>query len=232
MDLEGVISKKLDAPYRAGRQASWVKSKCRGRDEVDHRRLVVGEGDAVPLAAGGGQGRAKGLRYLGRVGTGYSAALTQGAGPGAEGGGLGRQPLRRQGARRRAGGRFTGSSRCWWPRSSMAASPRAAPCATPPTRACARTRPPKDVTDAPAATPVARPSARRARWWWRASPSPTPTSPCGPPMTARRRSPRPIWRATWRWRPSASCPMWRTGPPRSSGRRTESRARPSSSATP
>src|SRR5690606_29163317 len=34
MDLEGVISKKLDAPYRAGRSAAWVKSKCRGRDEV------------------------------------------------------------------------------------------------------------------------------------------------------------------------------------------------------
>ncbi|MEG0819805.1 MAG: DNA polymerase ligase N-terminal domain-containing protein, partial [Brevundimonas sp.] len=34
MNLEGVISKKLDAPYRAGRSATWVKSKCRGRDEV------------------------------------------------------------------------------------------------------------------------------------------------------------------------------------------------------
>ena len=34
MDLEGVISKKLDAPYHAGRSTTWVKSKCRGRDEV------------------------------------------------------------------------------------------------------------------------------------------------------------------------------------------------------
>ena len=34
MDLEGVISKKLDAPYKAGRTSTWVKSKCRGRDEV------------------------------------------------------------------------------------------------------------------------------------------------------------------------------------------------------
>lgn len=34
MHLEGVISKTLDAPYHAGRSSSWVKSKCRGRDEV------------------------------------------------------------------------------------------------------------------------------------------------------------------------------------------------------
>ena len=74
--LEGVISKKLDAPYRAGRSATWVKSKCRGRDEVviggwssedgtRFRSLLVG------VKAKGG------LRYLGRVGTGYSAALTK-----------------------------------------------------------------------------------------------------------------------------------------------------------
>lgn len=34
MHLEGVISKKLDAPYHAGRSTGWGKSKCRGRDEV------------------------------------------------------------------------------------------------------------------------------------------------------------------------------------------------------
>lgn len=76
MGLEGVISKKLDAPYRAGRSATWVKSKCRGRDGVviggwssengsRFRSLLVG------VKAKGG------LRYLGRVGTGYSAALTK-----------------------------------------------------------------------------------------------------------------------------------------------------------
>lgn len=74
MDLEGVISKKLDAPYRAGRSSSWVKSKCRGRDEViiggwsseggkRFRSLLVGTPDK------------DGLRYLGRVGTGYGAVL-------------------------------------------------------------------------------------------------------------------------------------------------------------
>jgi bifunctional non-homologous end joining protein LigD len=76
MDLEGVISKKLDAPYRAGRSTSWVKSTCRGRDEVviggwsseggtRFRSLLVGVRDKG------------GLRYLGRVGTGYGEAVTR-----------------------------------------------------------------------------------------------------------------------------------------------------------
>lgn len=76
MDLEGVISKKLDAPYHAGRSSSWVKSKCRGRDEVviggwsseggtRFRSLLVGVKDK------------RGLRYLGRVGTGYGEAVTK-----------------------------------------------------------------------------------------------------------------------------------------------------------
>ncbi|GLS01757.1 ATP-dependent DNA ligase [Brevundimonas denitrificans] len=76
MDLEGVISKKLDAPYRAGRSTTWVKSKCRGRDEVviggwsseggvRFRSLLVGVRDKG------------GLRYLGRVGTGYGEWVTK-----------------------------------------------------------------------------------------------------------------------------------------------------------
>ncbi|PZO03950.1 MAG: DNA ligase D [Alphaproteobacteria bacterium] len=80
MDLEGVISKKLDAPYHAGRSSSWVKSKCRGRDEVviggwsseggtRFRSLLVGIRNP--------DGKANGLRYLGRVGTGYGEAVTR-----------------------------------------------------------------------------------------------------------------------------------------------------------
>ncbi|MGH7019175.1 MAG: DNA ligase D [Brevundimonas sp.] len=76
MHLEGVISKKLDAPYRAGRSATWVKSKCRGRDEV-----VIGgwssEGETRFRSLLVGVKTKDGLRYLGRVGTGYSAALTK-----------------------------------------------------------------------------------------------------------------------------------------------------------
>ncbi|KQW78454.1 DNA ligase D [Brevundimonas sp. Root1279] len=78
MDLEGVISKKLDAPYSEGRSSTWLKSKCRGRDEVviggwsseggsRFRSLLVGVRDE--------EMEEDGLRYLGRVGTGYSEAL-------------------------------------------------------------------------------------------------------------------------------------------------------------
>jgi bifunctional non-homologous end joining protein LigD len=78
MDLEGVISKKLDAPYSAGRSTTWLKSKCRGRDEVviggwtsegsRFRSLIVGVADTDAK-------QGKGLRHLGRVGTGYGQPL-------------------------------------------------------------------------------------------------------------------------------------------------------------
>jgi bifunctional non-homologous end joining protein LigD len=78
MDLEGVISKKLDAPYTAGRSTTWLKSKCRGGDEVviggwtsegdRFRSLIVGVQDEDAKEGGG-------LRHLGRVGTGYNQTL-------------------------------------------------------------------------------------------------------------------------------------------------------------
>ena len=76
MHLEGVISKKLDAPYQAGRSTSWVKSKCRGRDEV-----VIGgwssEGGTRFRSLLVGVRKGDGLRYLGRVGTGYGEAVAK-----------------------------------------------------------------------------------------------------------------------------------------------------------
>ncbi|MGN6536156.1 MAG: DNA ligase D [Mesorhizobium sp.] len=74
MGLEGVVSKRADAPYRSGRTGVWIKSKCTQRQEFviggylpsektgrGLRSLLVGyhEGDR--------------LRYAGRVGTGFSA---------------------------------------------------------------------------------------------------------------------------------------------------------------
>lgn len=97
MDLEGVISKKLDAPYRAGRSTSWVKSKCRGRDEVviggwsseggtRFRSLLVGVRDKG------------GLRYLGRVGTGYGEAVTRSLQPALKAAAAGKSPFSGAGA--------------------------------------------------------------------------------------------------------------------------------------
>lgn len=70
MALEGIVSKRLDDPYRSDRGGSWVKSKCRAGHEVviggwssdggALRSLLVGvyrDGSLVPV---------------GRVGTGFS----------------------------------------------------------------------------------------------------------------------------------------------------------------
>jgi bifunctional non-homologous end joining protein LigD len=73
MDMEGIISKRLDAPYVSGRADSWTKSKCRGGQEVviggwrgddrTMRSLMVGTYQDGKLV------------YMGRVGTGYTAAV-------------------------------------------------------------------------------------------------------------------------------------------------------------
>lgn len=69
MDLEGIISKRLDAAYQSGRSESWAKSKCRQGHEV----VIAGwttTGDAFrSLIAGvyrGGE-----LVHVGRIGTGF-----------------------------------------------------------------------------------------------------------------------------------------------------------------
>jgi bifunctional non-homologous end joining protein LigD len=69
MDLEGIISKRLDAPYRSGRSETWTKSKCRAGHEV-----VIGgwSGEAGQLRSLlVGVHREGKLVYLGRVGTGF-----------------------------------------------------------------------------------------------------------------------------------------------------------------
>ncbi len=74
--LEGIVSKRREAPYRPGRGTHWLKIKCRNRDEF----VVVGftdpegrrEGFGALLA--GYYDPSGTLRYAGRVGTGFSAA--------------------------------------------------------------------------------------------------------------------------------------------------------------
>ncbi|MBO0903016.1 DNA ligase D [Jiella sonneratiae] len=75
MGLEGVVSKKADAPYRAGRTKSWLKSKCIKRQEF----VIIG----FTKAAGGaraigalhlGYFGKDGLAYAGKCGTGFTDA--------------------------------------------------------------------------------------------------------------------------------------------------------------
>ncbi|TPI13731.1 DNA ligase D [Mesorhizobium sp. B4-1-3] len=76
MGLEGVVSKRADAPYRSGRGLTWIKSKCTLRQEFviggylpsdktgrGLRSLLVGFNE-------GGK-----LHYAGRVGTGFSGKV-------------------------------------------------------------------------------------------------------------------------------------------------------------
>ncbi len=69
MDLEGVVSKRLDAPYRSGRSESWVKSKCRAGHEVVLGGWTTTAGVFRSLLAGVYRGDE--LVPIGRIGTGF-----------------------------------------------------------------------------------------------------------------------------------------------------------------
>jgi bifunctional non-homologous end joining protein LigD len=71
--LEGIISKRAEAPYRAGRQNGWLKSKCLQRQEF----IILGysgarSGDRALGALYLGYRQKGSLRYAGKVGTGFS----------------------------------------------------------------------------------------------------------------------------------------------------------------
>jgi bifunctional non-homologous end joining protein LigD len=78
MSLEGIISKRAEAPYRSGRGGDWIKTKCADRQEfvvvgyapstVDSRAigaLILGYYDDGTL------------RYAGRSGTGYTHKMAR-----------------------------------------------------------------------------------------------------------------------------------------------------------
>ncbi len=69
LELEGVVSKKLDAPYRSGRTDSWTKAKCRAGHEVVLGGWKTTNGKFRSLLAG--VYRDDHLAYVGTVGTGF-----------------------------------------------------------------------------------------------------------------------------------------------------------------
>lgn len=79
MGLEGIVSKKLDAPYRHGRHRDWLKVRCRQSGVF----LIVGfqasprdrHGIGSLVLAEGNDGD---LRLAGMVGTGFSEAISRG----------------------------------------------------------------------------------------------------------------------------------------------------------
>ncbi|MFN3522561.1 MAG: DNA ligase D [Phenylobacterium sp.] len=69
MNLEGVVSKRLDAPYRSGRNESWAKAKCRAGHEVVIGGYTTTNGAFRSLIAG--VNRDGELVEVGRIGTGF-----------------------------------------------------------------------------------------------------------------------------------------------------------------
>jgi bifunctional non-homologous end joining protein LigD len=78
LGLEGIVSKRRDAPYRSGRIHDWVKAKCVLRDE-----FVIGgyvPSTTTPKSIGSlSLGRYEGdnLVPVGRAGTGFAAAVAE-----------------------------------------------------------------------------------------------------------------------------------------------------------
>jgi bifunctional non-homologous end joining protein LigD len=70
LKFEGIISKRLDAPYRSGRADDWVKAKCRVGHEVVIGGWTGGSTSVRSLVAGVYQGDR--LVHVGRIGTGFN----------------------------------------------------------------------------------------------------------------------------------------------------------------
>ena len=69
MSLEGIVSKRADAPYASGRVGAWTKSKCRAGHEVVIGGYTFRQGAPRSLLVGVHRGDR--LVYVGRVGTGF-----------------------------------------------------------------------------------------------------------------------------------------------------------------
>ncbi len=73
MGLEGIVSKRRNAPYRSGRTDNFVKSKCHGRQEFVvagfSRSAAASNAIGALIVAVYENGE---LRYAGRVGTGFT----------------------------------------------------------------------------------------------------------------------------------------------------------------
>jgi bifunctional non-homologous end joining protein LigD len=79
MHLEGVVSKRRDAPYRSGRQESWVKLKCVKSDTFPIIAFVEKLGARPRKIASLYLGRHEGgrLLYAGKARSGYTEAVAR-----------------------------------------------------------------------------------------------------------------------------------------------------------
>jgi bifunctional non-homologous end joining protein LigD len=100
LELEGIISKRLDAPYRSGRSETWTKAKCRAGHEV-----VIGgyttTGSAFRSLIAGVYRDGK-LAHVGRIGTGFGRDKVAGLLPRLKALETSKSPFEGQGAPRKA----------------------------------------------------------------------------------------------------------------------------------
>src|SRR5262249_36302433 len=78
MTLEGIVSKRADAPYRSGRSDAFIKTKCSSAQEfvVGGYSPSTAMSKAIGALAVGYYNKGK-LIYAGRIGTGYTHAVAQ-----------------------------------------------------------------------------------------------------------------------------------------------------------
>ena len=118
MHLEGIICKRANVPYQAGRGGSWLKLKCLGREEMIVLGWTPPAGSRVGIGALqlGYRDANDGLHYAGGVGTGFSDSELNSCGLGSS---LS-APMRRQDCCWRRESRSTarrcGCALIWWPR--------------------------------------------------------------------------------------------------------------------
>ena len=74
MELEGIICKQADAPYRSGRGRGWLKVKCTGREDLIVLGWTPPRGSRTGLGSlhVGYYDEKGGLHYAGGVGSGFS----------------------------------------------------------------------------------------------------------------------------------------------------------------
>lgn len=73
LNLEGIVSKRRDRPYRSGRGGDWLKSKCVATDEFVIGGYLASNVDTLAVGAlVVGTFERGAFVYAGRVGTGYS----------------------------------------------------------------------------------------------------------------------------------------------------------------
>ncbi len=108
MSLEGVVSKRLDSPYRSGRGDAWLKTKCRAGHEVVIGGWTIREGQLRSLLAGVyRRGR---LAYVGRIGTGFGQKAARGLAAKLRALEIVGQPLQRKGRAAEGRGRALGEA--------------------------------------------------------------------------------------------------------------------------